>query len=91
MDNMFWIGIVAGILTSVSMLPQLIKILKEKDAQNVSIVMIIVLICGLSVWIVYGVMREDWPLIVTNSFSVLVNTLILIFRIKYSGVKETKE
>ena len=91
MDNMFWIGIVAGILTSVSMLPQLIKILKEKDAQNVSIVMIIVLISGLSVWIVYGVMREDWPLIVTNSFSVLVNTLILIFRIKYSGVKETKE
>jgi MtN3 and saliva related transmembrane protein len=91
MENMFWIGIVAGILTSVSMLPQLIKILKEKDAQNVSIVMIIVLICGLSVWIVYGVMREDWPLIVTNSFSVLVNTLILIFRIKYSGVKETKE
>jgi MtN3 and saliva related transmembrane protein len=91
MENMFWIGIVAGILTSVSMLPQLIKILKEKDAQNVSIVMIIVLICGLSVWIVYGVMREDWPLIVTNSFSVLVNTLILIFRIKYSGVKETKQ
>ena len=91
MDNMFWIGIVAGILTSISMLPQLIKILKEKDAQNVSIVMIIVLISGLSVWIVYGVMREDWPLIVTNSFSVLVNTLILIFRIKYSGVKETKE
>ncbi|HZI02201.1 MAG TPA: SemiSWEET transporter [Flavisolibacter sp.] len=91
MENMFWIGIVAGILTSVSMLPQLIKILKEKDAQNVSIVMIIVLISGLSVWIVYGVMREDWPLIVTNSFSVLVNTLILIFRIKYSGVKETKE
>ena len=91
MENMFWIGIVAGILTSVSMLPQLIKILKEKDAQNVSIVMIIVLICGLSVWIVYGVMREYWPLIVTNSFSVLVNTLILIFRIKYSGVKETKQ
>ena len=91
MENMFWIVIVAGILTSVSMLPQLIKILKEKDAQNVSIVMIIVLICGLSVWIVYGVMREDWPLIVTNSFSVLVNTLILIFMIKYSGVKETKE
>jgi MtN3 and saliva related transmembrane protein len=91
MDKIFWVGIVGGILTSISMLPQLIKIIKEKDAKNVSIIMIIVLICGLSTWIVYGVMREDWPLIITNSFSVLVNTLILIFRIKYSGVKESKE
>lgn len=90
MDKMFLIGIIAGILTSASMVPQLIKIIKEKDAQNVSLIMIIVLTSGVSLWIYYGILREDWPIIVTNCFSVLVNTLILIFRIKYSGVKEAK-
>ena len=69
------------------MLPQLIKILKEKKAEDVSIVMLLVLIAGLALWVVYGFMREDWPLIITNSFSVLLNIVVLICRIKFSGTK----
>ena len=81
------IGIVAGVLTSTSMIPQLIKIIKEKEAEDVSIVMILVLISGLSAWTVYGFMRKDIPIIATNVFSLLVNITMLIFRIKYSGTK----
>ncbi len=87
MDIVQCVGIGAGILTAFSMLPQLIKIIKEKKAEEISIVMVIVLIAGLSLWIAYGVLKEDWPLIITNSFSVLVNILLLIFRFKYSGKK----
>jgi MtN3 and saliva related transmembrane protein len=87
MDIVQWVGIGAGVLTAFSMLPQLIKIIKEKKAEEISIVMVIVLIAGLSLWIAYGVLKEDWPLIITNSFSVLVNILLLVFRIKYSGNK----
>lgn len=85
MDKTQIIGIAAGVLTASSMLPQLIKILKEKKAESVSVLMLIVLLSGLVLWIVYGVMREDWPIIATNAFSFLVNTLLIIFRIKYSG------
>ena len=46
MDTTQWIGIAAGVLTSVSMLPQLIKIIKEKKAGDVSVVMLLVLIGG---------------------------------------------
>lgn len=87
MDIVQWVGIGAGVLTAFSMLPQLIKIIKEKKAEEISIVMVIVLIAGLSLWIAYGVLKEDWPLIITNSFSVLVNILLLVFRFKYSGNK----
>ena len=87
METTQLVGIAAGVLTSVSMLPQLIKILKEKKAEDVSIVMLLVLISGLALWAVYGFMREDWPIIVTNSFSFLLNIIVLFCRIKFSGTK----
>jgi MtN3 and saliva related transmembrane protein len=81
------VGIVAGVLTSVSMIPQLITMVKKKEAKDVSIVMLLVLMAGLSLWAVYGFMREDAPIIVTNCFSFVVNVVVLTLRIKYSGVK----
>ena len=83
MDKTQLIGIAAGILTAVSMLPQLLKIIKEKKAENVSIWMLIVLISGLVLWAVYGFMKKDWPIITTNLFSVLLNLVLVFFRHKY--------
>lgn len=77
------IGIVAGVLTSVSLLPQLIKIIREKKAQNISYLMLIVLISGLGCWVWYGVLREDIPIIVTNSISFLINSLVIFYTVKY--------
>jgi MtN3 and saliva related transmembrane protein len=87
MNTTQWIGIAAGVLTSVSMLPQLIKIIKEKKAGDVSVVMLVVLISGLALWAIYGFMRKDWPIIITNLFSFLLNCVVLFFRIRYNGVK----
>lgn len=78
------IGIGAGILTSVSMLPQLIKTFKEKKAEDLSLVMILALISGIGCWIWYGILRNDLPIIITNCFSLLLNIILLIFRIKYA-------
>jgi MtN3 and saliva related transmembrane protein len=72
------IGIVAGILTSISMVPQLIKVIKEKDVENLSPVMIGILLLGVSMWVVYGLLQEEWPIILSNAFSVLINSTLLI-------------
>jgi MtN3 and saliva related transmembrane protein len=77
------IGIIAGVFTSVSLLPQLVKIIKEKKAKDLSYGMLIVLLIGLGCWIWYGVLREDWPIIVTNGFSFIINSLMIVFTIKY--------
>ena len=83
MDLMQVVGIVAGILTSVSLIPQLIKIIRKKKAGDVALFMLIILLCGQLLWIVYGVMKKDIPIIATNAFSVLVNTTVLVLRIMY--------
>jgi len=72
------LGIIAGILTSVSMIPQLIKVIKEKDAENLSWVMLTILITGLSLWVWYGFLQDELPIIVSNAFAVLVNITLLI-------------
>lgn len=77
------IGIVAGILTAVSMTPQLIKTIREKKADEISPFMLLLLLTGIALWVLYGWKREDWPLILTNSFSFLLNGAMLILRLKY--------
>ena len=77
------IGIFAGIFTSVSLLPQLLKIIKEKKVEELSIAMFLSLLIGLILWTYYGVLQKDMPIIITNGFSVFLNVIILILRFKY--------
>ena len=84
------VGISAGILTSISMLPQLIKTVKEKKTESLSWVMIIILLGGIAGWIWYGVIRNDIPILVTNSFSFVLNATLLFFRFKYAGNNKRK-
>lgn len=77
------VGIVAGICTSISLLPQLIKIIRHKKADDISLFYLIILMCGLSLWIWYGVLRDDVPIIATNSFSLMLNIAIIILGVKY--------
>jgi len=77
------IGIIAGIFTSASMLPQVITTIRKKDAEEVSLGMLIMLIAGVLMWIVYGAMKNDLPILATNSFSMLVNIVMIFLRIKY--------
>lgn len=77
------IGLAAGILTATSLIPQITKTLREKKADDVSLVMLLVLQAGLILWIVYGIKRNDLPIIATNCFSLLVNIFMVILRFRY--------
>ncbi len=80
-----WVGIGAGVLTASSMLPQVIKVIREKKATQVSVVMLLVLIAGVGLWIWYGFLKTDWPIMATNGFSLLVNLTMLGLRLKYGN------
>jgi len=79
------IGLIAGILTSGALIPQLVKTVREHSAEDVSPLMFIVLLCGNSLWAYYGILRDDLPIIVTNSFSVLLNTVMLFLKLRFKG------
>ncbi len=77
------IGIVASVGTAMSMLPQLTKLIKEKRAENISLYMLFVLFLGVSCWIVYGILKKDWIIIVSNSFSLIINVILTVLAINY--------
>ena len=81
------IGIAAGICTSTSLIPQVVKTIKEKKAEDVSLGMLLVLGTGILLWIVYGIKKNDIPIIATNAFSLLVNITMVILGIKYKKKK----
>lgn len=71
------IGILAGVLTTVAVLPQIIKAIKTREVEDVSPYMFIILCCGVGLWTVYGILKEDWPIIVTNGISFILNSIML--------------
>ena len=77
------VGIGAGILTAASLLPQVIKTIQKKKADDVSVGMLILLFLGLSMWVWYGWIKNDWPILLTNSFSLLTNIVLMFLRWKY--------
>lgn len=86
-DLTTWVGIVAGVFTAVSLLPQLIKLIRNKKAEDISIFFLLILFCGLGLWIWYGVLKEDLPILATNSFSLLINCAMIVLGLKYKNKK----
>ena len=85
-SSMNWtqiIGLAAGVLTASSLIPQVVKTWKEKKAEDVSLLMLVILLSGIVLWIVYGIKRQDLPIIATNSVSLLVNSIMIVLRIKF--------
>lgn len=83
MDSTTAVGTLASVFTAVSLIPQLVKLYREKDPAIVSMGMLGILCTGLVLWILYGVMREDRIIIIANSFSLLVNVTIIVLAVRY--------
>jgi MtN3 and saliva related transmembrane protein len=86
MVDFLWpiIGFMATGFAVSSTVPQIRKALRTKESDDVSIRFIIVLIIGLSLWVVYGIGKNDIVLIIGNSLAVALNTCMLFLKIKYS-------
>lgn len=78
------LGLVAGVCTTAAVAPQIWKAWKTKEVEDVSPGMFFVLLSGLALWLVYGILKKDIPIIATNGTALLLNAfmLYLIFRYK---------
>ena len=85
MDNDIF-GYFAAILTTAAFLPQLIKTLKTKKADDVSLATLIMFIIGVLSWIIYGYKISSLPILVANLITFILNLLILISKIYYSQI-----
>ena len=78
-----WLGLVAGTLTTLSFLPQLLKAWKSRSTHDISIGMFSLLAVGITLWIVYGVVTSDLPVVVANSVTLVFVGLILALKLRY--------
>lgn len=85
------IGITASVFTAISLLPQLFKIIREKNAKGTSPFMLGSLFIGLSCWTWYGFLINDYIIVVSNGFSLLVNIAVSLLSIKYHKSYKTEE
>lgn len=77
------LGLIAGTLTTIAFLPQLLKTWKSKSAKDVSLVMMATFCLGVFLWIVYGLAIKAMPIIVCNVVTLVLALLILILKIRY--------
>ena len=81
--NWSYVGFIAGILTTVGFLPQVIKSYRSKSARDVSLRQPLLLLTGMSLWLAYGFHLKDWAIIIANVVSILLNIVIVILKIRY--------
>ena len=81
MDAIIVIGSLAAVCSTASFAPQAWKIVKSRDTDAISKRMYVVTVIGFALWLFYGLMKAEWPLIVANSICLALSTFILIMKI----------
>jgi MtN3 and saliva related transmembrane protein len=77
------LGTVAGALTTISFVPQVLKIWKSKSAGDISFGMFLLFSSGIFLWLVYGIMIGAQPIIVANSVTLVLALAIVVMKIRY--------
>ena len=83
-------GIIASSLTTLSLLPQLIKLMKEKKSGDISLTMLFILLAGFACWIYYGILKSDYIIIIANVISILLNGTVAFLSVCYKNKGGTR-
>ncbi len=78
-----YLGYFAGLLTVASFLPQVIRSWRTRQTRDLSLGMFALLTTASSLWILYGAMTADWPIILTNSGMVALNGALAVAKVRY--------
>ena len=77
------LGLIAGTLTSIASIPQLVKTLRSKHARDISVWQPLLLAIGIALWLVYGLLIHDLPLVLANIVPLICNIMLTILKLRY--------
>lgn len=80
MENL--IGYIAAFLTTVSFLPQVLRVVMTKQTRDISRNMYIMFFIGVLLWFVYGILKSDFPIILANIVTIFFVSIILFYKLK---------
>jgi MtN3 and saliva related transmembrane protein len=77
------LGYIAGVLTTLAYLPQVLKIIRHRGTKDISLGMYIMLCSGIACWVVYGIGLRSWPIILANAVTLVLAAIILAAKIRH--------
>lgn len=77
------IGTLAAIITTLCWVPQAIKVIRTRETKAISLIMYVMLAIGIALWLVYGLLIMSWPLIGSNSATIVLVLIILGMKLKF--------
>jgi MtN3 and saliva related transmembrane protein len=84
MDSTELLGLLAGAITSIGFIPQLIRGYRTKKLEDVSYFMPVVLTIGMALWFTYGFLKESLSILAANAFGMGCCIVLLILKKRYS-------
>ncbi len=84
MNSLDLLGLIATCFTTSSFVPQVWQIWKTRDVSGISLPTYLIITFGLALWLLYGILKSDMPLIVANAMMVVLTSSITIMKIKFS-------
>jgi MtN3 and saliva related transmembrane protein len=77
------LGIFAGTLTTIAFLPQLLRVWRSKSAKDISLTWLVTFTAGVSLWLLYGLLLGQVPIIIANAITLGLTLVILAFKLRY--------
>ena len=77
------VGVAAALCSMTSFAPQIVKLVKTRDASGVSLRTYAVTVTGFCLWVVYGVLLDSWPVAVSNTVCLGMSAAVLILKWRY--------
>jgi len=90
MDQVTVLGMMAGSMTTLAYLPQLVKVWRSKSAEDISWAMLIILCAGILMWLIYGTYVHDLPVITANMVTLMLTSIILGLKVHYRRYRAVK-
>ncbi len=83
MTPVTWIGLAAAFCTTVAYLPQVLKAWRSKSTADISLGMFTLMVTGVALWLVYGLLLSDLPLILSNAVTLALVGSILLLKLRH--------
>lgn len=77
------IGLLAALLTTAAFLPQVLHTLATRDTRGISLPMYGIFVAGVLLWLIYGLLMHDLPLIIANAVTLLLAGAILYLKLRH--------
>jgi MtN3 and saliva related transmembrane protein len=78
-----YVGFFAAFCTTISFLPQVIKVYKTRSTKDISLYMFLIFTIGTFCWLIYGIIESSLPIIIANTITLILSAIILLYKIKF--------